>query len=126
MDQAFSAPEVTFRIGQVAEILGVEPHVLRYWEKEFHVLKPRKDRRGQRIYTEEDVRIALLIRHLLYEEGYTIEGARRKLHRWITEGDIPAEVRAQLQTEYILDRLRHIKSKLNQILKLLDRSAHPD
>lgn len=126
MNHSYSTPEVTFRIGQVAEILGVEPHVLRYWEKEFEVLSPRKDRRGQRLYTEEDVRIAMLIRYLLYEEGYTIEGARRKLQQWVHEGDIPAEIRAQMQTEYILERLRHIKSKLNQILRLLDRTPSTD
>ena len=112
-----------FRISQVAEILQVEPYVLRYWEKEFPALSPKKDQRGQRIYSEEDVRIALIIRHLLYEEGYTIEGARKKLNKWLNEGDIPESVTFAIQKQELKKRVQSIKKKLLQIKALLDKHA---
>ena len=68
-----------YRIGEVAGIVGVEPHVLRYWETEFPALRPRKNRAGNRSYRDKDVRLVLSIRKLLYDEGFTIKGARRKL-----------------------------------------------
>ncbi len=110
-----------FRISQVAEILQVEPYVLRYWEKEFPALSPKKDQRGQRIYSEEDVRIALIIRHLLYEEGYTIEGARKKLDKWLNEGEIPENVTFAIKKQELKKRLQTIKKKLLHIKALLDK-----
>ena len=63
----------------MSELLNVAPHVLRYWETEFSILKPKKTKRGQRAYRRKDVDLLLDIRRLLYREGYTIEGARRQL-----------------------------------------------
>lgn len=68
-----------FRIGEVAELIGVKSHVLRYWEKEFATLKPQKSRAGQRMYRRRDVETLLHIRGLLYDLGYTIAGARKML-----------------------------------------------
>jgi DNA-binding transcriptional MerR regulator len=68
-----------FRIGEVAELIGVEPHVLRYWEREFRTIRPTKSRRGQRVYSRRDVETLARIRALLYDEGFTIAGAKRKL-----------------------------------------------
>jgi DNA-binding transcriptional MerR regulator len=68
-----------FKIGEVCDIVGVQPHVLRYWESEFPMLQPQKNRAGQRTYRRKDVEMALRIRELLYEEGFTIAGAKRKL-----------------------------------------------
>jgi DNA-binding transcriptional MerR regulator len=68
-----------FRIGEVAELVGVEPHVLRYWEREFRTIRPTKSRRGQRVYSRRDVETLARIRALLYDEGFTIAGAKRKL-----------------------------------------------
>jgi len=68
-----------YSIGAVAEMMGVKPHVLRYWEQEFGVLRPRKNRAGNRSYTERDVKIVGIIRHLLYDEKLKIEGARQRL-----------------------------------------------
>lgn len=70
-----------FKIGEVSDLVGVKPHVLRYWESEFDVLKPRKTRSGHRLYRRSDVEILQRIRRYLHEEGYTIAGARRKLVR---------------------------------------------
>jgi DNA-binding transcriptional MerR regulator len=68
-----------FRIGEVAEIVGVRPHVLRYWEEELGVLKPMKTRGAHRQYRRRDVELALLIKRLLYEEGLTLAGVRKRL-----------------------------------------------
>ena len=71
--------KVFYRIGDVARIAGLEPYVLRYWETEFPTLHPRKNRGGQRAYLEKDIETVLQIKKMLYEEGYTISGARRQL-----------------------------------------------
>ncbi len=68
-----------YSITEVAEMAGVKPHVLRYWETEFPALRPKKNRAGNRTYRERDVKLVLLIRRLLYEEGFTIRGALRRL-----------------------------------------------
>lgn len=75
-------PEKTyFKIGEVAKLLEVEPYVLRYWETEFDILDPEKTKSGQRVYQREDIELLLRIRRLLYEEMFTIAGARRQLER---------------------------------------------
>jgi DNA-binding transcriptional MerR regulator len=68
-----------FRIGEVSEIVGVEPYVLRYWESEFPPLAPRKSSSGQRMFRRKDVELLLRIKHLLYDQKFTIEGARKAL-----------------------------------------------
>lgn len=68
-----------FRIGEVAGIVGVEPHVLRYWESEFRSVRPQKSARGQRIYSRRDVDTLLKVKELLYSHRFTIAGAKRKL-----------------------------------------------
>src|SRR3974377_1326420 len=68
-----------FRIGEVSDLLGVEPYVLRYWETEFPVLSPKKSGTGHRLYRRKDVELLLRIKHLLYERLFTIEGARQAL-----------------------------------------------
>ncbi|HET9887902.1 MAG TPA: MerR family transcriptional regulator [bacterium] len=68
-----------YSITEVADMAGVKPHVLRYWETEFPALKPKKNRAGNRTYRERDVKLVLLIRKLLYDEGFTIRGALRRI-----------------------------------------------
>jgi DNA-binding transcriptional MerR regulator len=68
-----------FKIGEVANIVGVKPHALRYWETEFHALRPKKTRGAHRQYSRRDVELAMLIRQLLHDEGYTIPGARKRI-----------------------------------------------
>ena len=68
-----------YRIGEVAHIVGVEPHVLRYWESEFRTIRPEKSRRGQRVYSRKDVERLLRVKELLYGQGFTIAGAKRQL-----------------------------------------------
>src|ERR1700676_2761160 len=69
-----------FKIGEVSDLLGVEPYVLRYWESEFTALSPKKSGTGHRLYRRKDVELLLRIKHLLYDKKFTIEGARRTLH----------------------------------------------
>ncbi len=68
-----------YKIGEVCEIVGVQAHVLRYWETEFPMLQPQKNPSGQRTYRRRDVEMAMRVKQLLYEEGFTIAGAKRKL-----------------------------------------------
>jgi DNA-binding transcriptional MerR regulator len=97
-----------FRIGEVAEIAAVEPYVLRFWETEFKTLRPAKSKSNQRMYARKDVGLVLRIRDLLYEEGFTIEGARRQLRR---RGKPLAEVPAR--TKSVIEQVR------NEVLELL-------
>ena len=77
---AVAIPEkLFFKIGEVCELAGVQAHVLRYWESEFPMLAPQKNRAGQRVYRKRDVEMALRIKELLYEDMYTIAGAKKRL-----------------------------------------------
>jgi DNA-binding transcriptional MerR regulator len=80
MESGLRIPEkLFFRIGEVCDLIKVQPHVLRYWETEFPMLAPQKNRAGQRVYRRKDVEMVLRIRNLLYEEKFTIAGAKKRL-----------------------------------------------
>jgi DNA-binding transcriptional MerR regulator len=80
MESASRIPEkLFFRIGEVCDLIKVQPHVLRYWETEFPMLAPQKNRAGQRVYRRKDVEMVLRIHDLLYEDKFTIAGAKKKL-----------------------------------------------
>jgi DNA-binding transcriptional MerR regulator len=72
-------PKLYFRIGEVASLVGVEPHVLRYWEREFRSIRPSKSAKGQRVYSRRDVEHLIRVRELLYGQGFTIAGAKKRL-----------------------------------------------
>src|SRR3954452_25220036 len=74
-------PKLYFRIGEVASLVGVEPHVLRYWEREFRSIRPTKSAKGQRVYSRKDVENLLRVRDLLYRDGFTIAGAKKRLQQ---------------------------------------------
>jgi len=80
--------KIFHKIGEVCELTKTEPYVLRYWESEFPFLAPEKNKAGQRIYTDEDIDTVQQIKRLLYEEGYTTAGARRKLEQSRREGEL--------------------------------------
>ncbi|MEY4507798.1 MAG: hypothetical protein RL297_2376 [Pseudomonadota bacterium] len=75
-----------FTIGEVGELCGVKPHVLRYWEQEFTQLRPMKRRGNRRYYQHHEVLMIRRIRDLLYDQGFTISGARNKLQEWVSTG----------------------------------------
>lgn len=81
--------KIYFKIGEVCDLVGVEAHVLRYWESEFSMLSPQKNKSGQRSYRRRDVEMALRIKELLYKEMFTIAGARKKLQSEQREGVKP-------------------------------------
>src|SRR5262245_44296519 len=110
-----------FRIGEVAELTAIPPYVLRYWESEFKLLRPRKNHAGQRVYRKHDVQMVLRIKSLLYEDRLTLEGAKKRLQQ---EGrqrnqqlDLPAP---DPQT---LVALRAIRARLEAIRQTLRRTS---
>ena len=86
-----------YSIGEVSEMVGQEAHVLRYWEEEFDVLNPRKNRAGRRVYTKEDIETVERIRHLLKDEKYTIEGARQAIQRDVRRAETQEEIEGDLK-----------------------------
>ena len=100
-----------FTIGEVSELCAVKPHVLRYWEQEFPQLKPVKRRGNRRYYQRQDVLIIRQIRSLLYDEGFTIGGARQRLMGDQAKSDVT-------QSQQIIKQLR---LELEQVLKILRR-----
>lgn len=87
-----------YSIGEVSERVEQEPHVLRYWEQEFDVLNPKKNRAGRRVYTKEDIETVERIRHLLKDEKYTIEGARQSIQREEDRAETREEITDDLKT----------------------------
>lgn len=104
-----------FRIGDVARLLHVEPYVLRFWETEFPQLKPGKSGTGQRLYRKRDVELALRIKHLLYEKGFTIAGARQ-----VFKSETKATANQDLPFQRLdKTRLEKMRAELNALLELL-------
>ena len=128
---SFEARKLYYRIGEVCRVVGVEPHVLRFWETQFPSLVPPKNRKGQRTYRPKDIELILEIRRLLYEDGYTIAGARKQL---ILEGraaraeaaagsEAAAEkaTAAKPKAPPASQRIDKVRKELENILTLLDR-----
>ena len=109
-----------YRIGEVAGIVGVEPHVLRYWETEFRSIRPQKSAKGQRIYSRRDVETLLKVKELLYAHRFTIAGARRKLR----EGGVePVAPEAQNSEE--AKRMREVLVELRgELVALIQEFEH--
>src|SRR6185436_14285080 len=100
MTSASRIPEkLFFRIGEVCDLIKVQPHVLRYWETEFPMLAPQKNRAGQRVYRRKDVEMVLRIRDLLYEEKFTIAGAKKKLLEDMRGGSVRARLAEEIASE---------------------------
>jgi len=107
-----------YRIGEVAGIVGVEPHVLRYWESEFRSIKPQKSSKGQRVYSRRDVETLLKVKELLYAHKFTIAGARRKLREGGIEPpgeDDPSVESARKMREALLDLRTEIVTSLQEL-----------
>ena len=148
---AVAIPEkLFFKIGEVCELAGVQAHVLRYWESEFPMLAPQKNRAGQRVYRRRDVEMALRIKELLYEDQYTIAGAKKRLTNELRGGGklkiVPAEhsesyvepiaesesglknalagfTEGKLRTEEDRRALRRLASELRELLTLLEAES---
>ena len=100
MESASRIPEkLFFRIGEVCDLIKVQPHVLRYWETEFPMLAPQKNRAGQRVYRRKDVEMVFRIRDLLYEEKFTIAGAKKRLMDESRSGSVRAKLGEALSAD---------------------------
>jgi DNA-binding transcriptional MerR regulator len=118
-----------FKIGEVCEITDTQPYVLRYWESEFPALAPAKNSSGQRIYRRRDIETVLRIKQLLYEEGFTIAGAKKRLEAEMAgrvETPVPANETTGVPPDAPgADRvaaLRQVREQLREILTLLERN----
>jgi DNA-binding transcriptional MerR regulator len=120
-----------FKIGDVATIVGVKPHVLRYWETEFPALRPMKTRGSHRVYRRKDVELAMLVKQMLQEEGLTIVGAKRRLREMrrdqVQNEAEPAQTQ-QVATQQVNLRadMLALRRELQALLKTLDAVLHPD
>jgi DNA-binding transcriptional MerR regulator len=147
---AVAIPEkLFFKIGEVCELAGVQAHVLRYWESEFPMLAPQKNRAGQRVYRKRDVEIALRIKELLYEDQYTIAGAKKRLANDLRAGgklriastDSDEEAKEDASSSFASGSgtppnasgqgtaaerkaLRQVSQELRELLAMLDNSKH--
>lgn len=106
-----------FKIGEVSRIVGVKPYVLRYWETEFNLLKPGKAPSRHRLYKKKDVELLLEIKRLLYAEGYTIEGARKRLKEGKKEER--QQLKLPLSDSTYKNTLIKIKKDLQSLRKIL-------
>lgn len=111
------APRVYYSIGEVCDLTGLKPHVLRYWESQFEVMNPTKNRAGNRVYRKKDIDLIFLVKRLLYEEKYTIEGARQRLLELRSEGDLEDEKAETLGPEFLAEMRRELLA-LNRLLTL--------
>lgn len=107
-----------FKIGDVAEILGIKQYVLRYWETEFDVLKPKKASNNQRMYTRKDVENALLIRKLLHRDRFSIEGARNAMK------ELKAHVRKEKDMTQVIHRIDNMNDSVEDLITDIRKLRH--
>jgi DNA-binding transcriptional MerR regulator len=105
-----------FSIGEVCALTDLKPHVLRYWESQFRFLSPAKNRSGNRVYKSREVELILLVKHLLYTEKYTIEGARQRVEHFRRTGELRREVARAASTQTVAE----LHEALGDILDTLD------
>ncbi|KPK25406.1 MAG: MerR family transcriptional regulator [Desulfobacterales bacterium SG8_35_2] len=108
-----------FRIGEVKKITGVEPHVLRYWESEFKIIRPQRASSKQRLYRRVDVENILTIKKLLYEDGYTVPGARKLLTEKKDEKE--SRPKPKFSRDKARSMLAELKSDLKQLQEILEK-----
>ena len=113
--KASTKEKLYYSISEVAKKTDVKPYVLRFWEKEFSHLKPKKNRAGNRSYQQKDIDLINQIKHLLYEEGYTIEGAKSKLKE-LKHDDLGAVVAEKMRLQNLLVEIR---KEISALLKIL-------
>ena len=107
------------KIGEVAKWLGVKPHVLRYWESEFPSLNPKKNPSGQRIYAKADIEAIVEIKNLLYNQRYTISGAKNMLSRYKEEEEVPTS--NPIESSFSRE-IKYLKKHIQELLALLQRT----
>lgn len=109
------AKKTYYSIGEVSDLTGLKAHVLRYWETQFDMISPTKNRGGNRVYRAKEIETILLVKHLLYEKRFTIEGARQKLKE-IRRGGELSEARSKILEPQMTREIRDRLVKLRQVL----------
>jgi DNA-binding transcriptional MerR regulator len=114
MDEPIAKKEY-YSIGDVCELTGLKPHVLRYWETQFELLHPTKNRAGNRVFRPKEVELVLLVKHLLYEKKFTIDGARQKLIEMRQRGEM-TEGRKDIVDQEFLGGMKQDLTHLKEVL----------
>jgi len=110
-----------YSIGEVCALTELKPHVLRYWESQFRFLNPAKNRSGNRVYKGREVELIMLVKHLLYTEKFTIDGARQRIDQYRRTGELRASAKRAFEAETVQD----LRAGLEEILAILDGKAPP-
>lgn len=110
-----------YKIGEVGRLTGVEPYVLRYWETEFHFLRPRKNKAGQRVYVKKDLELIMQVKKMLYQERYTIEGVRKRFGEGMLKETEPEVVpnKRMRSSQNPAEVIGFVKKRLREILEQL-------
>jgi DNA-binding transcriptional MerR regulator len=105
-----------YSIGEVCALTDLKPHVLRYWESQFRFLNPAKNRSGNRVYKSREVELIMLVKHLLYTEKFTIEGARQRIDQYRRTGELKGSARRAFEAE-----LAHeLRASIDEVVDILD------
>ena len=110
-----------YSIGEVCALTELKPHVLRYWESQFRFLNPAKNRSGNRVYKGREVELIMLVKHLLYTEKFTIDGARQRIDQYRRSGELRASAKRAFEAETVQD----LRAGLDQIMAILDGKEPP-
>ncbi len=110
-----------YSIGEVCGLTDLKPHVLRYWESQFRFLNPAKNRSGNRVYKSREVELIMLVKHLLYTEKFTIDGARQRIDQYRRTGELKANARQAFEAEVASEARAQVES----IIAILDGKTPP-
>jgi len=110
-----------YSIGEVCALTELKPHVLRYWESQFRFLNPAKNRSGNRVYKGREVELITLVKHLLYTEKFTIDGARQRIDQYRRTGELRASARRAFEAEAVQD----LRIGLEDVMAILDGKTPP-
>jgi DNA-binding transcriptional MerR regulator len=110
-----------YSIGEVCALTDLKPHVLRYWESQFRFLNPAKNRSGNRVYKGKEVELIMLVKHLLYTEKYTIDGARQRIDQYRRSGELKTSAHRAFEAEVAAEA----RVELETVLAILDGKAPP-
>jgi DNA-binding transcriptional MerR regulator len=108
-----------YSIGEVCELTDLKPHVLRYWESQFRFLNPAKNRSGNRVYKGREVELIMLVKHLLYTEKFTIDGARQRVDHYRRTGELRVSARRAFETELA----QELSTSIQEVIDVLDGKA---
>jgi DNA-binding transcriptional MerR regulator len=104
-----------YSMGEVCDLTSLKPHVLRYWETQFEILRPGKNRAGNRVYRPKDIELILLVKHLLYKQKYTIEGANQRLLDMKSDGELVEGQQEVLAPEF----LTSMREEMEELMEIL-------